>query len=159
MFERFTIQARTLVRDAQQESRDLGHHYVGTEHLLLGLLAPQSGGASGVLGGAGLTADRVRADIVSNLADESMLDQQDAEALKAIGIDLNLVRAKIEETFGPGALCPTPRPRRGLFRRRRKLILPHQALHAVSLTFQSRTFRAPPESWFTAFLPSSTALP
>ena len=41
----------------------------------------------------------------------------------------------------------------------RKLILPHQALHAASLTFQSRTFRAQPEPWFTAFLPSSTALP
>ena len=41
----------------------------------------------------------------------------------------------------------------------RKLILPHQALHAASLTFQTRTFRAQPEPWFTAFLPSSTALP
>lgn len=41
----------------------------------------------------------------------------------------------------------------------RKLILPHQALHAASLTFQSRTFQAPPEPWFTAFLPSSTVLP
>jgi 23S rRNA pseudouridine1911/1915/1917 synthase len=42
---------------------------------------------------------------------------------------------------------------------KRKLILPHQALHAASVTFQSRTFRAQPEPWFTAFLPSSTALP
>jgi 23S rRNA pseudouridine1911/1915/1917 synthase len=41
----------------------------------------------------------------------------------------------------------------------RKLILPHQALHAASLTFQSRTFQAPPEPWFTAFLPSSTVSP
>lgn len=34
----------------------------------------------------------------------------------------------------------------------RKLILPHQALHAASVTFQSRAFRAPPEPWFTEFL-------
>jgi ATP-dependent Clp protease ATP-binding subunit ClpA len=122
MFERFTTQARSLVRNAQQEARDLGHHWIGTEHLLLALLAPQSGIASAVLGGAGLTADRVRTDIASNLSDDRMLDQQDAEALKAIGIDLDAVRAKIEETFGPGALCPAPRTRRGLFRRRRRHI-------------------------------------
>jgi 23S rRNA pseudouridine1911/1915/1917 synthase len=42
---------------------------------------------------------------------------------------------------------------------KRKLVLAHQALHAASVTFQSRTFRAQPEPWFTAFLPSSTALP
>ncbi|HTD85760.1 MAG TPA: RluA family pseudouridine synthase [Candidatus Binatia bacterium] len=41
---------------------------------------------------------------------------------------------------------------------RRKLILPHQALHASSLTVESRTFRAEPEPWFTSFLPSSTVL-
>lgn len=42
---------------------------------------------------------------------------------------------------------------------KRKLILPHQALHAASLTFEGRTFRARPEAWFTSFLPSSTVLP
>ena len=44
-------------------------------------------------------------------------------------------------------------------KRDEKLILPHQALHAASLTFQSRTFRAPPEPWFTAFVPASIVLP
>jgi 23S rRNA pseudouridine1911/1915/1917 synthase len=42
---------------------------------------------------------------------------------------------------------------------RRMLILPHQALHAASVSFESRIFRAPPEKWFTDFLPSSIALP
>ena len=42
---------------------------------------------------------------------------------------------------------------------RRMLILPHQALHAAALSFESRIFRAPPEKWFTDFLPSSIALP
>jgi ATP-dependent Clp protease ATP-binding subunit ClpA len=127
MFEQFTTQARTVVHDARQESRDLGHYYVGTEHLLLALLAPQAGIPSTVLGGAGLTVERVRADIESYLAanrapgrlEADVLGPQDAEALEAIGIDLDAVRAKIEETFGPGALCPAPRARRRLFRRRR----------------------------------------
>jgi 23S rRNA pseudouridine1911/1915/1917 synthase len=42
---------------------------------------------------------------------------------------------------------------------KRMLILPHQALHAATLQFESRDFRAPPEAWFTEFLPSSSALP
>ena len=42
---------------------------------------------------------------------------------------------------------------------KRKLVLPHQALHAAAVTFQSRTFRAQPEPWFRDFLPSSTVLP
>jgi ATP-dependent Clp protease ATP-binding subunit ClpA len=118
MFERFTAQARTVVHDARRESRDLGHYWIGTEHLLLALLAPHSGIPAGVLGDAGLTAERVRADVSSNLSDDRLLDRQDAEALESIGIDLEAVRAKIEENFGPGALCPAPRTRRGLFRRR-----------------------------------------
>ena len=41
---------------------------------------------------------------------------------------------------------------------KRMLILPYQALHAAALNIGSRDFRAPPEPWFTAFLPSSTVL-
>jgi hypothetical protein len=52
-------------------------------------------------------------------ADEPLGDD-DADALEAIGIDLRAVRAKIEESFGPGALDPPPfvAERRGLFGRR-----------------------------------------
>ncbi|HKQ37373.1 MAG TPA: RluA family pseudouridine synthase [Verrucomicrobiae bacterium] len=42
---------------------------------------------------------------------------------------------------------------------KRKLILPYQALHAASLGFEGRTFRAEPEPWFKGFLPSSIVLP
>src|SRR5438270_192963 len=51
---------------------------------------------------------------------EGALGDADAEALRAIGIDLPAVLAKLEEAFGPGALDPPcPEPRRGLLRRRR----------------------------------------
>jgi ATP-dependent Clp protease ATP-binding subunit ClpC len=43
MFERFTDQARRVVVQAQEESRRLNHSYIGTEHLLLGILRSGSG--------------------------------------------------------------------------------------------------------------------
>ncbi len=49
MFERFSDRARRVVILAQDEARDLGHDYIGTEHLLLGLLHDSSGTASQVL--------------------------------------------------------------------------------------------------------------
>jgi ATP-dependent Clp protease ATP-binding subunit ClpA len=119
MFERFTTQARAVVHGAQDSSRELGHHYIGTEHLLLAMLSPQAGVAHAVLSEAGLTVEQVRAGIQSCLAETDVLGPADAAALEAIGIDLNAVRAKIEESFGRGALTPPPRRRRGLFRRRR----------------------------------------
>src|SRR6478609_972719 len=64
MFERFTDQARTVVVLAQEQARSLSHHYIGTEHLLLGLLAEGNGVAAQVLEAAGITLDRARADVV-----------------------------------------------------------------------------------------------
>jgi ATP-dependent Clp protease ATP-binding subunit ClpA len=128
MFERFTTAARGVVIDAQHQARRLNHHYVGTEHLLLALLRPDSGVPYELLTHAGLDTTAVEASIerlgaagtqpeTSNIA----LGEDDAEALRAIGIDLEAIRAKIEETFGPGALqTPAPAPQRGLFRRRRR---------------------------------------
>jgi ATP-dependent Clp protease ATP-binding subunit ClpA len=119
MFERFTTEGRAVVVLAREEARRLRHGYVGTEHLLLGLLDEGSGVAYTVLTGAGVDRQWVRAD-VERIVGTDRLDDGDAEALQAIGIDLPTVRAKIEEIFGPGALDPPcPPPRRGLLRRRR----------------------------------------
>ena len=103
MFERFTSGARAVVKLAQQEARGLGHGFVGTEHLLLGLLAEREGVAAHVLTDAGLTTEAVRAD-VERLVGDSLLTGPDAEALRAIGIEVAEVRARVEESFGPGAL-------------------------------------------------------
>src|SRR5260370_18701446 len=60
MFERFTDQARRVVVLAQEESRILNHNYIGTEHLLLGMLHEGEGGAATALEamGIGLAAGR-----------------------------------------------------------------------------------------------------
>ena len=102
MFERFTSGARTVVELAQVEARTLRHGYVGTEHLLLGLLGEEHGIAARALRDAGVTAEAVRRD-VRRLVDNP-LTGADADALRAIGIDVESVRARVEESFGPGAL-------------------------------------------------------
>src|SRR5687768_6339471 len=63
MFERFTDRARRAVVLTQQESRGFDHDYIGTEHLLLGLIAEQEGIAAQVLAEVGLTMDAVREEV------------------------------------------------------------------------------------------------
>ena len=63
MFERFTDKARRVVVLAQEEARLLNHHYIGTEHILLGLLAEGSGTAAQALSADGITLDGVREQI------------------------------------------------------------------------------------------------
>src|SRR5690242_19155203 len=57
MFERFTDQARRVVVQAQEEARMLGHDYIGTEHILLGLLGEPEGQAAQVLSSLGVSLD------------------------------------------------------------------------------------------------------
>lgn len=65
MFERFTERARNAVVLAQDSARQHGHGYVGTEHLLCGLLREEEGLASKVLAARGLTVSMLDADITS----------------------------------------------------------------------------------------------
>ncbi len=87
------------------EARRLGHNYVGTEHVLLGLIRDRDGGAIPVLRRLGVTADAVEEALwpcvpVGN-------PRIDPYALATLGIDFEAVRGRLEETFGPGALEQT----------------------------------------------------
>jgi ATP-dependent Clp protease ATP-binding subunit ClpA len=127
MFERFTEAARTAVIQAQAEARELKHPFVGTEHLLLALIADETGPIPAVLRDGGIDRATVRQAIMRRVGTAPATtdplpdaDAEDAAALKAIGIDLDAVRRAIEETFGPGALqlARSSEPkRRGLLRR------------------------------------------
>ena len=63
MFERFTERARQVVVLAQDEARALKHNYIGTEHILLGLLREEEGLAARVLESLDITVEEVRAQI------------------------------------------------------------------------------------------------
>jgi len=64
MFERFTDRARRVVVLAQEESRLLSHDYIGTEHLLLGLLAEQEGVAARALESLNVTLEAAREQVI-----------------------------------------------------------------------------------------------
>ncbi len=78
MFERFTDRARRVLVLAQEEARLLNHNFIGTEHILLGLIHEGEGVA--------------------------------AKALESLGISLEAVRAKVEETIGPAGSATTGSP-------------------------------------------------
>jgi ATP-dependent Clp protease ATP-binding subunit ClpA len=63
MFERFTSQARRVVVLAQEEARELRHNYIGTEHILLGLLREGEGAAAKALEAAEVTLEGARREV------------------------------------------------------------------------------------------------
>jgi Clp amino terminal domain, pathogenicity island component len=67
MFERFTNQSRGAVVLAQEEALDLGHDYIGTEHLLLGLLREGTGSAARVLTSMNVTLDAARQEVEASV--------------------------------------------------------------------------------------------
>ena len=63
MFERFTDRARRVVVLAQEEARLLGHNYIGTEHIVLGLISEREGIAARTLERLGISLEAVRAKV------------------------------------------------------------------------------------------------
>src|SRR5215470_14580657 len=142
MFERFTGTARHVVVQAQEDARRLGHNYIGCEHLLLAAAATGEP-ASAVLRDQGVTPERVEAEILRTIGRGQTADPLgglDRQALAFLGIDLDVVRARIEAAFGPDALtgalpaaCRSRRPAWGkgplaeLTRRRRRRRAPRSA--------------------------------
>jgi ATP-dependent Clp protease ATP-binding subunit ClpA len=136
MFERFTDEARAVVTAAAADAAALQHGWIGTEHLLLGILADPDTRAGRVLAGHGVTGEWARGE-VERIVGRGTPDI-DADALATLGIDLDAVRERVERTFGPGALSRRA-CRRGLlgggvhrpFTRRAKKVLELSLREAV----------------------------
>ena len=91
----FTPKAKKVIELAMDEARTLGHNYIGTEHLLLGLIREGEGVASQVLMNMGLELDKVREEVMSLLGAEvpgyeqgQKVSQAKTPALDAFGRDL-----------------------------------------------------------------------
>jgi len=66
-FERFTERARIVLTQAEEEARNLGHGFVGTEHLLLALFESPDGLAARVLGETGITRSMAETQILAQV--------------------------------------------------------------------------------------------
>jgi len=91
----FTPKAKKVIELAMDEARSLGHNYIGTEHLLLGLIKEGEGVASQVLMNLGLELDKVREEVMNLLGSEipgyemgQKVSHAKTPALDAFGRDL-----------------------------------------------------------------------
>jgi ATP-dependent Clp protease ATP-binding subunit ClpA len=104
MFERFSKSAREVVVRAQADAKSLGRERIDADVLLLGVAGGESRAAN-VLAEHGATHRALRERAASG--------GLDGKALAAIGIDLDEIRRRAEESFGPGALERGRRQRGG----------------------------------------------
>jgi ATP-dependent Clp protease ATP-binding subunit ClpA len=87
---------------AASDARRLGHQYIGTEHLLLGLVRDRDSRANWILKRLGASRETVENALQCWLtARDPKIDPQ---ALATLGIDYDAVLERLEETFGAGAL-------------------------------------------------------
>jgi ATP-dependent Clp protease ATP-binding subunit ClpC len=132
VFDIFTDLARRAVTLSQDEAISLGHDFIGTEHVLLGLSRVSEGIAGQVLTGHGVTPERVRPEVVRLLAADGITGSGGApatDALAAIGIDVDEIRRRAEDAFGPGQFF-FPRP---AYTFRAKAVLEQSLLEARAL--------------------------
>jgi ATP-dependent Clp protease ATP-binding subunit ClpA len=119
MFERFTDKARKVVSLAVSKAKEQGDDQVRPVHMLYGLAAAD-GVAAQVLAAVGVDAAAVDRELgraggapPGALGSGDTAPVNDAEALAAIGIDLDEIKRRIEDSFGPGALERVPLAPRG----------------------------------------------
>jgi len=102
-----TPKAKRVIELAIDEARHLGHNYIGTEHLLLGLLREGEGVAAAILDSLGITIERVRAETVRVLSESSPRSKMArtasrTPALDQLGVDLTVAAhaGKLDPVIG-----------------------------------------------------------
>jgi ATP-dependent Clp protease ATP-binding subunit ClpA len=128
MFERFSRAARDAVKAAQHEARTTHASEVRQEHLLLGVLAQADPDVQGTLADLGVTAGALREALQRGLRYPDGLDEDDAEALRSIGIELH----DVLERLG-GTERPSRSPREPSYSRQSKKALQLALREAVAL--------------------------
>ena len=78
----FTPKAKKVIEIAYEEARNLSHNYIGTEHLLLGLIKESEGVASRVLNNLGVDIQKIKSEITNILGIDSPTPQQVKEKTK-----------------------------------------------------------------------------
>jgi ATP-dependent Clp protease ATP-binding subunit ClpA len=103
MWQRLRPDGREVLRLAFMEARELGHPCLAAEHVLLGLLRHGTGPAAAFLRQQGLDLATARADLLA--VGPTLGPRADpAGALRALGIEVEQVRQRLEAAFGPDAV-------------------------------------------------------
>jgi ATP-dependent Clp protease ATP-binding subunit ClpA len=146
MFERFTDKARKVVLLATAKATERGENEIRLEHMLYGVTATD-GVAARALAALGVDTAAVERELGpasgASPGPLSALNQaadDDAEALAAIGIDLDEIKRRIEESFGPRALERVPLTPKGPLNWTGKL--PLNEASKLSLALSLREARA-----------------
>ena len=111
VYDRFTELTKRAMVGARDAATALGHDFIGSEHLLLGL-AQTAGVASEALRAHGVELGQLRDETVRQLAADGVQatrGQAAKDALSSLGIDLAEIRRRTDENFGPDTL-KYPRP-------------------------------------------------
>jgi ATP-dependent Clp protease ATP-binding subunit ClpA len=103
VWDRLDGDAREVMRLAGIERRELGHPALADEHIVLGLLRHGTSPAARLLGEHGLDLTAARAELLA-VGPTLGPNADPAAALRAVGIDLDQVRSRLESTFGRGAV-------------------------------------------------------
>lgn len=98
MFERFSKPAREVVHTAVEEAWALGSPQVGTEHLLLALTQTGDEQLMRILAGLGVQEEAVRQGMQAHHSPRARFDDRDRRALAALGIDLDGVLDRLEQS-------------------------------------------------------------
>lgn len=98
MFERFTERARRVISLAQEESGRLRHDYVGTEHLLVGLIREGEGVAAQALTAAGVTVEGAREQVEAVVG----YGEADTSQKPFTSESKRVLESSLKETFGLG---------------------------------------------------------
>jgi ATP-dependent Clp protease ATP-binding subunit ClpA len=93
-----TPRAKKVIELAVDEARRMGHHYIGTEHLLLGLLREGEGIAAGVLESLGVNLERARTTILQTLASRGAMVEDQAPSPSSSGPKNNVITCRLDDT-------------------------------------------------------------
>jgi len=111
MGTRFTDRAQRVILIAQEEAKRLNHDYVGTEHILLGLIALGEGVAAQVLANLGVDLRRVRSEIEKIVGDSGTAMEVDDVLLVSAEDAIHIGTPRLEGVKRRGRREPPLRPR------------------------------------------------
>lgn len=103
MYLRFTERARNVMRRANEEAQKFKHQYIGVEHVLLGLLQEEGGGAMAVLKNLKIDPAHVRAEVVEELPPGE--DMAATGKLPQTPCTMRAIEHAMEEARGLGCDC------------------------------------------------------